>query len=135
MSVKLTEEEIKGLPKDFQKGLKDGTVIALEVPKATMSNRAFTVYAAIIVGAMMVPIWIPLNSIAFLGASLGALGWMSLYWYEGHVHARTKLRADVASATLDRVFQLLDNAEVKDGTNGDDTGLTTHGPSEEDAIN
>jgi len=125
MSIKLTDEEIKRLPPEFQKGLEDGSVLAIEVPKPTMSNRWFTVCAALIVGAMLVPIWVPLTSVAFLGAAFGALGWMFLYWFEGHSHAVTKLKMSIAVGTLDRVFQLLDNKDNLDGTKEGECGLTT----------
>lgn len=123
----LTPEELASLPKDVQEGLKDGTVLALPVPKSSMSNRFFTIAAAIIIGAMLTTIWVPATTFGFIGASLGALGWMTLYWYESLKHARTRLHLAISEGVLDRTIQLvsqaLESRENLDGTNNDETGL------------
>lgn len=135
----LTPEELEQLPDEFKEGLKNGTVLALPIPKPAMSNRFFTVAAAIIIGAMLSTIWVPASTLSFIGAALGALGWMFLYWFEGHKHARTKLRADITEGVLERTFDMItqaaDSAKNINGTKEGEDGLTNHGPTDKDAIN
>lgn len=123
----LTPEEIAELPDDIQQGLKDGTVLALPVPQPAMSSRFFTVSAAFLVGAMLLPIWIPVTWVSTTGLGLAALCWMYLYWFEGLLHVRTKLALSVTEGVLDRTLQMITQAAEKarniNGTNDGESCL------------
>ena len=116
-----TPDELAELPEDVQKGLKDGTVVALAIPQAAISTRAATMAAALLVGAMLTPIWIPVTWIATTVLGSAALSLLFLYWLEGMQHARNKLSLDVSEAVLDRTFQMIKQAADKsrniNGTN------------------
>ena len=121
--VKLTDEQMKQLPEDVQKGLIDGSVVALEVSVPSMSNRWFTVVAALLVFAMLSPIWIPVSIIMFEAALFGAIGWATMYWLETKRSATMKINWQIEQAISKMICELIDNAANKDGTSGPESCL------------
>ena len=121
--VKLTDEQKKQLPEDVQKGLDDGSVVALEVEAPSMSNRWFTVIAALLVFAMMAPIWIPVTAFMYECVAFAALSWAALYWLETKKSAALKMNWMIERAISKQICELIDTAKNKDGTFDDESCL------------
>jgi len=123
-NLKLKPEDIEKLPENFQKGLQDGSVVALEVDPPSMSNRLFTITAALLVGAMLGPIWIPVNLLMHEVGLIAALGWCFLYWQETKRSSEHKMYAKIHQAVAQRLLHILEKAGNLDGTNDDKNGLS-----------
>lgn len=126
----LTPEELKELPDEIQQGLKDGTALALPVPKPSLSNRWYTVLLATMVALLVTPIWVPPTTFVFACLGFQGVLWLTLYWLEGHQHALAKLHLSISEAVLDRTFDMITQAADKarniNGTKDGEDGLTTY---------
>jgi len=121
---KLKPEDVEKLPEEFQKGLQDGSVVALEVDPPSMSNRMFTIIAAGLVATMLMPIWVPVSVFMFEAATVAALGWCVLYWHQCKVASEHKMYAKIHKAVAERLIHVLEKLENLDGTKDNKNGLT-----------
>ena len=81
---------------------------AMVVPhRPVFSNRMFTISLALLVFALIAPIWLGINGLMYGGLGLAAIGWMLLYKLQCGVDASNKTQAAVAIATLKLVINQL----------------------------
>lgn len=125
---KLSDEEKSQIPKEklaeIEKGIKDGSVVAIPVPKPSMSTRLYTIAIAIIVAVMLLPIWIGASWMMTIGLGIAAIGWATIYMFETRLTAQLKLHLQIERSAMEYMMQRIDKAMEIDGTKQDETCLS-----------
>ncbi len=125
---KLSDEEKAQIPKEklveIEKGMKDGSVVAIPVPKPTMSNRFFAINAAILCVNMLLPIWVPVAGIAYSILGIATLAWCTMYWLETKNSAQLRLHIAIERSAMEYMMQRIGKAMEIDGTKQDETCLS-----------
>ena len=126
--MKLTKEELKQLPDDAAKAVRNGDAIVVKMHKPSMSNRFFAIVAALIVTAMLLPLFTTVSTFMYICATLAALGWAILYKNSTNEIAMLETALDIESTMLSGVLKHLKTQGLTEqetnGTSDDDTCLT-----------
>jgi hypothetical protein len=129
--MKLTEEQLAALSPEQRKAYEDGNAIAVKVYQPVLSNRMFTVAAAILVGMLLAPIWVPISGLMYAGMGIAALLWMVLFKAASNIVCKLRTQLEIEKGMTnfirDAIQKTLEkqglNAYDNEGTNPSDTCL------------
>ena len=121
--MKLIPEQLKELTPEQQKAYHDGKAIAVRMHETRFSTRMYTVAAALLVVAMLFPLWAPVSTLMYVLMGVATLTWMTLFKLTADMTAKLLTQLEIEKGMTNFIKDAIQRTLEKQGLDAyDDDG-------------